>query len=438
MRLTVRTLLAWIDDVLGPVEHGELAHKVAASPVARPLVERIQAAVASPAISAPAAAGRGLADDPNTAAEFLDNVLDADRLAAFERVCIESDLHLADVAGCHRVLAELHRDAAALEPFPDARGLAALAAARAAQSAEAGPLIDLSTPRDRAPPRAAAVEPGGRRGTSWLAWVSAAVALLLLGTALLVGALSPAALQEQVPASVRARLAEIPAFFGAGDPLAQEVNDDNFAVVERVAHWVAALRMFEQAPWLGVGAGSYAAAYPQVRIPRWEEALGHAHNTYLNTLAEVGLVGAGVVALLWGTLALWLRRALRRATLAAASGPAAGAASGSGPAAGSGSALGAGPASGSGPAGREPQASGATFPSLPALAPALALSPAAAREQRALVVGTLAVLVHLAVHSIVDNLFVQGIYVALALWPALVAVHSLPLPRGPQQARNRP
>lgn len=180
MRLTVRTLLAWIDDVLGPVEHGELAHKVAASPVARPLVERIQAAVASPAISAPAAAGRGLADDPNTAAEFLDNVLDADRLAAFERVCIESDLHLADVAGCHRVLAELHRDAAALEPFPDARGLAALAAARAAQSAEAGPLIDLSTPRDRAPPRAAAVEPGGRRGTSWLAWVSAAVALLLL------------------------------------------------------------------------------------------------------------------------------------------------------------------------------------------------------------------------------------------------------------------
>ena len=177
MRLTVRTLLAWIDEVLGPAEHGELAAKVASSPVARPLIERIRSAVESPAVSAPPPAGRGLADDPNTAAEFLDNVLDGERLAAFERVCIDSDLHLADVAGCHRVLAELHRDPAALEMFAAASGRAALGAAR---QAGAVPTIETAAPRRGVAPRAAAPAASGRRGTPWWAWLSAAVALLLI------------------------------------------------------------------------------------------------------------------------------------------------------------------------------------------------------------------------------------------------------------------
>lgn len=172
MKLTVRTLLAWLDHVLGSAEHAELADKVAGSLVAQRLIERVQAAVGSASLSAPPPAGRGLADDPNTAAEFLDNVLDAERLAAFERVCIESDLHLADVAGCHAVLAELHRDPGALEPFEVTSGLAALGGARAAA---AGPVVDISTRRGPAPAPAA-----GRRRGAWLAWLSAAVALLLL------------------------------------------------------------------------------------------------------------------------------------------------------------------------------------------------------------------------------------------------------------------
>jgi hypothetical protein len=176
MRLTVRTLLAWIDEVLGPAEHGELAGKVASSPVARPLIERIRSAVESPALPAPPPAGRGLADDPNTAAEFLDNVLDGDRLAAFERVCIDSDLHLADVASAHRVLAELHRDPAALELFEATSGRAALGAARMAGGV---PTIETGTPRRGVPVREAPAA-SRRRGTPWWAWLSAAVALLLV------------------------------------------------------------------------------------------------------------------------------------------------------------------------------------------------------------------------------------------------------------------
>lgn len=107
MRLTLRTLLAWMDGVLPADAAGQLAEKVAGSAVAQTLANRIRDVVTRPAIAAPPPEGRGLAADANSAAEFLDNVLPADRLAEFERVCIESDMQLAEVADCHRLLADL-------------------------------------------------------------------------------------------------------------------------------------------------------------------------------------------------------------------------------------------------------------------------------------------------------------------------------------------
>jgi len=108
MRLTLRTLLAWIDGILPAAEHDELGGKVALSPVAPKLVERISLAIESPSLPVPA--GSGPADKPNAVAEFLDNVLPAEQLEAFERACLESQVHLADVASCHRLLAEAARD----------------------------------------------------------------------------------------------------------------------------------------------------------------------------------------------------------------------------------------------------------------------------------------------------------------------------------------
>ena len=49
--------------------------------------------------------------------------------------------------------------------------------------------------------------------------------------------------------------------------------------------------MAETQPWLGVGFGNYAAAYPDFRLLLWENALGHAHNYYLNVAAEIGAIG---------------------------------------------------------------------------------------------------------------------------------------------------
>lgn len=70
-----------------------------------------------------------------------------------------------------------------------------------------------------------------------------------------------------------------------------EPTDDNWAVVERLAHWQAAWYMFEDDPWLGVGAGNYEVVYGRYAVPRWSDPLGHAHNYYLNVLAETGMLG---------------------------------------------------------------------------------------------------------------------------------------------------
>jgi len=130
-----------------------------------------------------------------------------------------------------------------------------------------------------------------------------------------------------------------------------EITDANFAVLERVAHWEAAWRMFRDRPWLGVGIGQYALSYPAYALARWSNPLGHAHNIYLHYLAETGLLGLGAYL-------LWL------------------------------------------------------------LSAAVQAWRARSREDaftRALALGVLGLIAHLAVHNLVDNLYVQGIYLQVAI-----------------------
>ena len=112
MRLTLRTLLAWLDGVLPGDEQQQLSTKVASSAFATQLVERIRTAVGRTAIGAPQPDGRGLTEDPNSVAEYLDNTLLSEQLEAFERICLESEVHLAEVSACHGLLAEVSRDPA--------------------------------------------------------------------------------------------------------------------------------------------------------------------------------------------------------------------------------------------------------------------------------------------------------------------------------------
>ena len=207
------------------------------------------------------------------------------------------------------------------------------------------------------------------------AWVGAAAGLLVVvalrsrRTAAAVGVLLVAGLfaglfgsfrPDLVPAPLASRVADLPAYFGMADVLNQPVTDDNFAVVERVAHWYAAGKMWELSPWVGVGPGNYGITYPQVRLPRWEEPLGHAHNIYLNVLAETGLVGLLFFLLFWLVTLGWIWRTVR--------------------------------------------ACGSD------------------RRASALALGVLGIFVHATVHHLFDNLFVQGMVLHLGLWLAMTVL----------------
>src|SRR5262249_39840631 len=76
----------------------------------------------------------------------------------------------------------------------------------------------------------------------------------------------------------------------------------NYAVLERLAHWQAAVGMMNDNPWLGVGFGAYEVAYPRYALMNWPMALGHAHNYYLNLLAETGVVGFGGYVIAWAAI----------------------------------------------------------------------------------------------------------------------------------------
>lgn len=112
-----------------------------------------------------------------------------------------------------------------------------------------------------------------------------------------------------VPNVIAERFATVGDYFGFEDVRGVRANDENFAIVERRAHWQAALGMFEDSPWIGVGFGNYAAAYPKYALPKWDDPLGHAHNYYLNVLAEAGVLGFIPYLILWSAIFIVIGRA---------------------------------------------------------------------------------------------------------------------------------
>jgi hypothetical protein len=183
-----------------------------------------------------------------------------------------------------------------------------------------------------------------------------------------------------LPGAIGARLADLGNYLVGPDPAQTEISDANFAVLERLAHWEAGLRMFADRPWLGVGIGNYGVAYARYALPHWYDALGHAHNVYVNFLAETGILGAAAFAIFWLGLA-W--HALRWKTVLV-------------------------PVS----SGLEASA-GSPHRLLDRLEPGILDE--RSRFRKALAIGVLGALVYLSIHSIFDNLFVQHVQLQLAL-----------------------
>lgn len=147
---------------------------------------------------------------------------------------------------------------------------------------------------------------------AWLAFAAGGAVLLVflprdrrigVGLLLAVGFLLLAAWgSDLIPQPLIARLSSFTADLRFGDVRGVDINDANYAVIERLAHWQAAIEMARDHFWLGVGFGNYEPAYPAYALANWPFPLGHAHNYYLNLLAEVGLVGTLAYGLLWTTI----------------------------------------------------------------------------------------------------------------------------------------
>jgi hypothetical protein len=104
VRLTLRTLLAYLDDTLEPAEAKLIGQKVAESDTAQELIGRIKQVTRRRRLTIPPPTGPGGKLDPNTIAEYLDNTLGPDPTAEVEQTCLGSDVHLAELAACHQIL----------------------------------------------------------------------------------------------------------------------------------------------------------------------------------------------------------------------------------------------------------------------------------------------------------------------------------------------
>jgi len=205
------------------------------------------------------------------------------------------------------------------------------------------------------------------------AWLGFAAAVLAMGVALVArsgrGAVVVVVLVAvvvyallagglaSVPPSLVQRFSDFIPYLGMLDVRGVEVTDANFAVLERMAHWQSAVAMWTDHPWFGVGIGNYEPIYTRYALPLWSLPLGHAHNYYLNIAAEAGLVGLLAYLFFLGAALVVGWRAARRE----------------------------------------------------------------AGWEWGVALGVFAVVVHLGVHSVFDNLYVHGMYLQLAVLLGLIS-----------------
>ncbi len=165
-----------------------------------------------------------------------------------------------------------------------------------------------------------------------------------------------------IPGSISGRIGDVLGYFGVWNARGVPVTDENFAVLERVAHWQAAWEMFADHFWLGVGVGNWDVVYPDYAIGIWEASLGHAHNVLFHYAAVAGIFGAVSYLWLWlGSLWQAFRASLRRPGL-----------------------------------------------------------------EKAIAVGVTGMLVHLSIHNQFDNLWVQGMPLLIALLLAILPLKMKP------------
>ncbi|SMP46151.1 hypothetical protein SAMN06265222_10274 [Neorhodopirellula lusitana] len=104
MRLTLRTLLAYLDDMLEEEDTQILQAKIEESGLATELIARIRNSVDHRQIGVLSPDAIGPLENANVMSEYLDSTLAPEQIAEIERLCLESDISLAEAAACHQIL----------------------------------------------------------------------------------------------------------------------------------------------------------------------------------------------------------------------------------------------------------------------------------------------------------------------------------------------
>lgn len=104
LRLTLRVLLAYRDNILERADMDDIGDKLSDSPYAREVNSRIDSVIEAHVDHLVIVGGQQM-PDPNRVAEYLENDMDPADVKEFEALCLQSDAALAEVASCHQILA---------------------------------------------------------------------------------------------------------------------------------------------------------------------------------------------------------------------------------------------------------------------------------------------------------------------------------------------
>jgi hypothetical protein len=110
MRLTLRTLLAWLDDTLPPAGVREIGRQVSESQFAQDLKEKIARVTRQRRLTVPPSSGPD-AVEASLVAAYIDNELSPEEVTEYEKKCLTSDVHLAEVASVHQILSGIGQKA---------------------------------------------------------------------------------------------------------------------------------------------------------------------------------------------------------------------------------------------------------------------------------------------------------------------------------------
>lgn len=116
LRLTLRTLLAYLDDSLEAAQARDMGARIKESDAARKLVHRLTSAVRKRRLVAPDIQPKLATLDANDSAEYLDNVLDSEKISDLEKSCMDDDVHLAEVSSVHQILTLVLGEPLAIPP----------------------------------------------------------------------------------------------------------------------------------------------------------------------------------------------------------------------------------------------------------------------------------------------------------------------------------